>query len=71
MDLLGTLSMAFEISFLLGQYLNSNTVPWYGKFAKGGFLVIFSQRLQYDFFFLQKQIHMVIFALVSKLTVYK
>ena len=25
MDLLGTLSMAFEISFLLGQYLNSNT----------------------------------------------
>ena len=26
MDLLGTLSMAFEISFLLGQYLNSNTV---------------------------------------------
>lgn len=26
MDLLGTLSMAFEISFLLGGYLNSNTV---------------------------------------------
>ena len=36
MDLLGTLSMAFEISFLLGQYLNSNTVrslPYIWDFA--------------------------------------
>ena len=33
MDLLGTLSMAFEISFLLGQYLNSNTVPWHGTWT--------------------------------------
>ena len=25
--------MAFEISFLLGQYLNSNTVPWHGTWT--------------------------------------